>query len=99
MSKLRIWESSSGRLTLGFTKAEIYSVPASGPADIAIERLMQSKRCMLQFTFISDSKIIAILQEYGAWEDLQIVDRKTNIGRLLWIAILDMQEADNPCTI
>jgi len=91
MGRLRTWESSSG-LTLGFTKREIYSIPASGPADASIERLMQSKRCMLQFAFISDSKIIAVLQEYGAWDDF--VDRRTNIKRLLWIATLDMWEAD-----
>lgn len=89
----RIWQSSCGKLTLQFTKRECYSVPRSGPADDAIDALLQSKRVLQQFALVSDNLIISILQEYGAWsDDLRIVTRKTNIGRLLWVAIMDLKE-------
>jgi hypothetical protein len=88
----RIWESSSGNLCLQFTKSECDSVPATGEASPAIEKLLTRKRCMLQFALISENRIIAHLQELGAWDDLRIVDRKTLIERLLWVAIMDLKE-------
>lgn len=90
----RLWESSCGRLTLRFTKRECDSVPEFGSADDAIDKLLQSKRILQQFALVSDNLIIDILQEFGAWsDDLRIVTRKTNIGRLLWVAIMDLREA------
>lgn len=89
----KIWGSSCGRIELSFTKSEYNSVPASGPADDAVSTLIKKPRVLVQFALISDSLIVEVLREYGAWEDSELIDRQANIERMVWIATLDIQEA------
>ena len=89
------WESSSGRIVLNIP-ARIYKlVPASGPADAAIEKLVYMPVVMKQFMLIPDNLLAETLRGYGAWDDAELSNRLNNLHRLLWIACLDIQEGNN----
>jgi hypothetical protein len=86
------WSSSSGQIELSYTRKQAYSIPLSGAADEAVKDLMKNKNVMFQFSLIPCALIKKILLEYGAWDNEELQDRKTNIERLIWISCLDIQE-------
>lgn len=87
-----IWSSGSGKIELDIPARIYKQVPASGPADEVIEKLVFMPVVMKRLLIIPDSLLVETLRSYGAWDDAELQNRLDNLLRLLWIACLDLQE-------
>lgn len=85
------WDGLRGH-GLKFRPDDAEGLAAPGPADHAVETLLADPFYMNQLGEFSDQDLRDGLRETGAWEDVELMDRKTNEGRALWLAGCDAHE-------
>jgi hypothetical protein len=86
----RTWCGQYGvEISLTAEQIEVCSHP--GPCDADVERVcanvMAAKR---GHGFCWD--VLAELEEYGAWDEIELSDASANLRRLVWIAANDLNE-------
>lgn len=87
-----VWQDGSGFIELPLTWEEASSVPLSGRADAAVDRLLLDSSIRSRLSKISDATLVKVLRGYGEWTAGELRDRESNEMRLLWLAALDIQE-------
>jgi hypothetical protein len=97
-----IWEqyAAGEYIRLNITKDQARTATPSG-TDVApyVAELMQSKPLAAQIAELNRAAVVAYLQEFGAWDDLETNEqteagRADNTARLVWIACGDITEGD-----
>lgn len=84
------WTSSSGRIELQIPEEAIAQCTHSGQCDADVEYWVDH----VDFSRISTDIMQLELKEYGAWGDLQTVDRNTLQQRLVWIACGELADSN-----
>jgi hypothetical protein len=74
------------RFEIKMTLEQAKSVSHQGACDEDVKELLKNKKYLSQFKKIEPSKIIAELQEYGAWDLNELLDHEANLSRITWIA-------------
>ncbi len=88
-----IWQSSSGRLTLTFPDLEMCRrCSHPGPCDLDVRQVSDEPAIAAQLATIPAPLLAAELDEYGAWDDVELSDHAQNLQRLLWVAACDVHE-------
>lgn len=82
-----------GRFTIEMTKVEAESVSHSGPCDNDVSRLLKLPKIKRQLMRISDEDLSDELDQYGAWDNDQLLNRGENEARIIWIAGGNIKEA------
>lgn len=82
----------SGRLSIEMTKKQAESVSHSGPCDADVEALLP--QLQEQLNRIDPAELRKELKEYGAWDEKELADHNSNLGRLIWIAGADISEGN-----
>ncbi len=80
------------RPELELTQEQVDSVPRQGVVDSAVEALAMQPSIFEQTAQWSDADMRRELDEYGAWDEVELADRQANIRRLLWLSVGDVQE-------
>lgn len=80
------------RFSINITKSQAAQGSHSGQCDTDISELLQIPSIRRQLDKIPADDIAAELSEYGAWNDAELKDKKTNRARILWIACGDVNE-------
>lgn len=86
------WTAGSGRIELSFTRAQAAHVPLSGAADGAVADLVDHPDLAAQLAAIDPTVLREELDEYGAWDDVELADHAENLQRLVWLAACDLNE-------
>lgn len=94
MKKLTWYGSLSG-LTLEMTLEQAKSVSHQGQCDEDVKALMRVPAIASQLEKMSDACIIRELREVGAWEASEMLDRETNLSRIVWLAGCDLKEENH----
>ena len=79
---------------LYFTRQDVDSMPLSGDCDEVVAVIANKPYIVRQFANIDNSKLIKELEEYGAWDDIELQDRQANIERVIWLACSDIKESE-----
>lgn len=74
------------RFHLEMTKYEAQSASHQGRCDDDVEYLTCTAKILRQLDKIPPEAIAAELQEYGAWDDVELSDHAQNRRRIVWIA-------------
>ena len=74
------------KFEIEMTKEQAYSVSHQGQCDNDVEILLQNPKIKRQLRKISDFDLAAELKEYGAWDTEELLNRRDNENRILWIA-------------
>ncbi len=90
----RFWCSSSGRVNLEMSKSQARTCSHSGSCDEDVRWLSQQPEIVSQLDGIDPTTLAAELQEYGAWDELELQDHDQNLQRLVWIAAGDIADGD-----
>jgi glutaredoxin-related protein len=77
---------------LYLTRKDVDSMPLSGQCDDAVKIIAKKPYIVRQFNAIDNSKLIKELTEYGAWDEIELQDKRANIERVIWIACSDIKE-------
>lgn len=86
------WYESMGRLTLDMTLEQAESVSHQGQCYNDVIELMKVPAIAKQLNAMKDADIVASLREVGAWEPSEMLDRQTNLERIVWLAGCDLKE-------
>lgn len=87
---MEFWTDSYGRLALELSLDQARQGYHRGACDDDIAALIQDPAIAGQLSKF-DPKIVAeALQEYGGWDQDELLNHKTNLERLLWIACGDI---------
>ena len=86
------WSSSCGRIELNITKAQAVRGAHPGPCDNDIAALRTVPAIRRQLAKLNPEHVEAYLQEFGAWDEIELMDHDANLDRLLWIACGDINE-------
>ena len=78
--------------TVTLTAEALESIPMQGRADAAVAELVAQPWIVHAFRHVADADLVRDLEEYGAWEPAELLDRKVNIERVLWLAGVRYQE-------
>ena len=79
---------------LYFTRKDVDSMPLSGACDYTVQAIAKKPYIVRQFNAIDNSKLIKELTEYGAWDNVELQDKQSNIERIIWIACSDIKESE-----
>jgi hypothetical protein len=74
------------RFVITMTSAQAESVSHSGRCDDDVAFLLTLPVIIRQLKKISDEDLSLTLKEYGAWDEIELKDRKANEARIIWIA-------------
>lgn len=74
------------RFEISMTKEQAHDASHQGSCDNDVAELLTYPKIKRQLKKISDSDLADELREYGAWDDEQLMDRKENEARIIWIA-------------
>lgn len=84
-------------LSMTLAQAQACSVPGQA-ADAAVHRLSLEPGIRAQLNAIPAHQLKAELEEYGAWDDLELANMEENRRRILWLAAGDIWEhRDTEC--
>ena len=75
-----------------FTLDQLNSIPDSGPADAAVSELSMADGMKEQVATWTQPEMVSELRGYGAWDDVDLSDKDSNIQRMIWIAACDLKE-------
>lgn len=84
--------ASFNRFEISLTQEQVDSVPRQGPADDAIEALVEEPSISDQLDKIDPEEIRAELKETGGWDEEELADDEENRRRILWIGVGNVQE-------
>ena len=90
-----IWSSSSGRIELDLTIEQISKGYHTGQCDADIAELRHHPKIASQLVLLKPKLVASELKEYGAWDDVELLDHENNLDRLLWIACGDLIEEES----
>ena len=79
---------------LYFTRKDVDSMPLSGACDDTVNVIANKPYIVRQFNAIDNNRLIKELIEYGAWDEIELQDKQSNIERIIWIACLDIKERE-----
>jgi len=79
---------------LYFTRKDVDSMPLSGACDGTVNVIANKHYIVSQFNAIDNNRLIKELIEYGAWDEIELQDKQSNIERIIWIACLDIKERE-----
>ena len=79
---------------LYFTRKDVDSMPLSGACDNTVNVIANKPYIVRQFVAIDNSVLIKELTEYGAWDEIELQDKRANIERIIWIACSDIKERE-----
>lgn len=65
-----------------------------GQCDADIEYLRRVPYIAKQLAEIDPATLAGDLREYGAWDDVELLNHDENLARILWIACGDIQEEE-----
>lgn len=82
----------SGNLELMLSVPDILSVPASGPADDAVESLEKTPYIARQLDALGHDAMVRFLTEYGTWTPEELADVKATRQRVVWLAAASLRE-------
>jgi hypothetical protein len=77
---------------LKLQQADLDSTPTQGPADEAIDALVQEPHIVEQLDAYDVEDIRKELEEYGAWDEEELADDEQNRKRLLWVLVGNVKE-------
>ncbi len=80
------YSSSSGRIELRITKVQAQIGSHQGQCDDDVLWLSQQPKIRRQLAKIDPALLAKELQEYGAWDEVELADHEQNLQRLLWLA-------------
>lgn len=86
--------ASFNRFELQMTMAQAQSASHQGECDADVEILLQATNIKRQLKKIDPNLIRNELQEYGAWNEIELADNKANQSRIVWIAAGDIVERE-----
>lgn len=90
------WCSSSGRIELNIAKEYVSIGYHQGQCDADIEWLRKEiPEISKQLYQIDPALLRSELQEYGAWDDAELVDHNANLDRILWLACGDLFDSES----
>jgi predicted metallopeptidase len=81
-------------MQLEFLPEDIAAVCRPGSADAAVAALVATPRIKTQLDALNPDRVMAVLAEYGAWDDDDLADHARNLHRLVWIACCDCNDED-----
>jgi len=79
-------------VVINIMKKQLNIIPDHGPSDIYIENLAKEPNIKRQLTKLTNDQYVKILEDYGAWKNIELEDYEENKLRLLWIAVFDLKE-------
>lgn len=82
--------ASFNRFELQLTKAQAAQGSHQGQCDDDIKALLDVPSIKRQFNKIPAELLAAELQEYGAWDEIELQDHEANKARILWVACGDI---------
>jgi hypothetical protein len=88
------WLNGSGIISLQITKAEAAQGAHSGSCDADILELSNRPRIRRQLNKIDREVLKRELDQWGAWDDVELADHEQNLQRVLWIACGDIVEGN-----
>jgi hypothetical protein len=86
------WSSACGKIELNITLNNAKKASHQGECYNDVKLLSEKQSIKRQTKLIDKNDLIAVLSEYGAWDNVQLQDHNENIIRLLWIACGDIVE-------
>jgi len=90
-AEVRTWRGEHG-VSISLTVAQIAACSHSGPCDDDVARVCAE----LGFGGIGASRtpdlIRRELNDYGAWDDSELLDDAANLRRIVWIAACDLSD-------
>lgn len=86
--------ASFNRFEIEMTKAQAHTGHHQGTCDDDVAYLLTLPKIKRQLSRIPDEKLIDELLEYGAWDDEELMDRKENEARIVWLAAGDITERE-----
>jgi hypothetical protein len=92
---LRWWSSSSGHIELQIPIELAESTFHSGSCDDDVYAVSQEGYIQNITKDLNPDIVRNVLDEYAAWDDEELKDKKENIQRLLWIACSDIAEQED----
>lgn len=92
MSATQWWTCGSGYVELRLTKQQARSATHPGPCDADVLALSKEPAVAAQLAKLDHEKVRKTLREYGAWDEVELLDHEQNLQRLLWIAAGDIAE-------
>ena len=95
IAKCLVWQGNYVAFELD--RDVVWSVPRQGPADDVVRELLEDDvgGCRTTLEALDFGKVVRELLDYGAWEAKELeADPGRTLGRLLWLAALDLQEGE-----
>lgn len=89
------WYSSCGRINLNIEYSDARNCSHPGPCDFDVAYVMGKDYIKKQLDKIDDKDLVRHLEEYGCWETMELLDRGTNLMRLVWLACGDIAEEES----
>ena len=86
------FSTSNGHIELNITKKQAAIGSHAGQCDSDINYLMQLPKIKRQLNKIPVDLLASELEEYGAWNDVELSNHAENLQRILWIACGDILE-------
>lgn len=86
------WTTGSGKIELNITKNVAASCSHSGSCDNDVKIARQMNDIKKQLSKINPIDLANELQEYGAWDEIELSNHEDNLDRILWIACADISE-------
>ena len=79
-------------IELQITKSQAESASHQGQCDNDVLALSKIPAISRQLNKIKPDVLRCELNEYGAWDDIELSDHEQNIQRILWVACCDIAE-------
>lgn len=79
----KLWYSGNS-VELQMTLEQAQSVSHSGPCDADVEEVVKALRPSL--IKLDRLDVVKELTQYGAWNEVELMDRAQNLRRLVWVA-------------
>ena len=79
---------------LYFTRQDVDSMPLSGDCNDTVNVISNKPYIVRQLNAIDNSVLIKELIEYGAWDEIELQDKRANIERIIWIGCSDIKERE-----
>lgn len=82
------------RFAIQMTKQQALSASHPGACDEDVKHLLTLSPIWRQLEKIPAEMIMAELKEYGAWDDIELLDIEQNKARIIWIAACNIRRGE-----
>ncbi len=86
------WSSSSGKLEVLYPLDVVKMMPLTGECGPSVDFILAMPEVAVQFALVSDEELSQELEDYGAWSNAELKDRKENIRRVLWLSLSELHD-------